>query len=85
MVGWRQTLAVWPALLAVGGTFAATQFVWSNFVGFELVDLVSSVASLLAGVVVLQFWKPKDEWRFEHDGEGDLARESETAEARPHR
>ena len=46
MVGWRETLAVWPALLAIGGAFAATQFVWSNFVGYELVDIASSVASL---------------------------------------
>jgi lactate permease len=72
MVPWRATLAVWPALLAIGGTFAVTQFVWSNFVGFELVDLVSSIASLLAGVLILQVWKPKDDWRFEHDGAGDL-------------
>ncbi len=71
MVPWRATFAVWPALLAIGGTFAATQFAWSNFVGFELVDLASSIASLLAGVLILQVWKPKDEWRFEHDGEGD--------------
>jgi lactate permease len=67
MVSWRETFAVWPALLAVGGAFAGTQFAWSNFVGFELVDLASSIASLLAGVIVLRFWKPKDEWRFEHD------------------
>lgn len=67
MVPWRQTLEVWPALLAVGGAFAATQFAWSNYVGFELVDLVSSIASLLAGVVVLRFWRPAAEWRFEHD------------------
>src|SRR5207302_139705 len=39
MTGWRQTFAVWPALLAVGGTFALAQFVWSNYVGFELVDI----------------------------------------------
>ncbi len=69
MTGWRQTFAVWPALLAIGGTFAAVQFLWSNFVGFELVDIVSSVASLAAGVAVLGVWKPKDEWRFDHDDE----------------
>jgi lactate permease len=67
MVGWRETLAVWPALLTVGGTFAGIQFVWSNFVGFELVDLVSAVGSLVAGVVLLRFWRPRDEWRFAHD------------------
>ena len=69
MVGWRQTFAVWPALLIVGGTFAAAQFAWSNFVGLDLVDLVAAVASLLAGVVLLRLWKPKEEWRFPHDGE----------------
>lgn len=67
MVPWRATLAAWPALLAVGGTFAATQFVWSNLVGFELVDLASGVASLLAGVVLLKFWRPAEEYRFPHD------------------
>src|SRR5947199_1868546 len=33
MVGWRETFAVWPALLVVGGSFAGAQFFWSNFVG----------------------------------------------------
>ena len=69
MAGWRATIAVWPALLAVGGTFAGVQFFWSNFVGFELVDIVSAVASLAAGVLLLRFWKPADEWRFDHDDE----------------
>src|SRR4051812_26064405 len=31
MTGWRETFAVWPALLTVGGTFAGTQFLWSNY------------------------------------------------------
>ena len=48
MVGWRETVAVWPALLVVGGSFAAAQFFWSNYVGFELVDIISAVASLAA-------------------------------------
>ena len=69
MAGWRETLAVWPALVVVGGSFAAAQFLWSNYVGFELVDIVSAVASLVAGVVLLRFWRPKVEWRFAHDGD----------------
>ncbi len=68
MAGWRQMLAVWPALLVVGGTFAGIQFAWSNFVGFELVDLVSAVGSLVAGVFLLRFWHPQETWRFPHDG-----------------
>jgi lactate permease len=73
MTTWRHTLAVWPAFLAVGGTFAATQFLWSNYVGFELVDIISSVASLLGGVILLRFWRPSDEWRFAHEEEADAA------------
>ncbi len=80
MAGWRATIAIWPALLAVGGTFAGVQFVWSNFVGFELVDIVSAVASLAAGVALLGFWKPKDEWRFEHD---DASHEDYAAHQKP--
>ena len=67
MTGWRETFAIWPALLVVGGTFAGTQFVWSNFIGFELVNIASSVASLAAGVLFLRVWHPADHWRFEHE------------------
>jgi lactate permease len=70
MVSWRETFAVWPALVVVGGAFAASQYVWSNFVGFELVDIVSSAASLAAGVVLFRFWKPTQEGRCAHDREG---------------
>ncbi len=69
MVSWKETLAVWPALLVIGGSFAAAQFLWSNFVGFELVDLMSALASLLAGVLLMRVWRPSDEWRFLHERE----------------
>ncbi len=62
--GWRAALQVWPALLVIGGTFATVQWAWSNFVGVDLVDIASAVASLLAGVGLLSVWKPKREWRF---------------------
>src|SRR6476659_5195910 len=31
MVGWRETMEVWPALLVSGASFAAMQFYWSNY------------------------------------------------------
>jgi lactate permease len=83
MTTWRATFAVWPALLAIGGSFAFTQFAWSHFVNFDLVDLAASVASLLAGVLVLQFWQPKDDWRFDHDQAGDLIAKSADAAPLP--
>ena len=63
---------VWPPP-TTGGAFATVQFLWSNYVGFELVDIAASVASMLAGVVVLHVWKPRETWRFEHDDDGSLA------------
>ncbi len=68
MSGIRATLAAWLPLTVIAGTFASVQFVWSNYVGFELVDIVASVASMLAGVVVVQYWRPKEIWRFAADG-----------------
>lgn len=62
--GPRGAFAIAPALGVIGGVFALTQWFWSNHVGFELVDIVSSLASLMAAVVLLKFWKPKQEWHF---------------------
>jgi lactate permease len=73
MVGWRETLEVLPAILVVGGSFATTQFVWSNFIDSNLVDIASGVASLLAAVVFLRFWQPRRVWRFSDDHDGGEA------------
>jgi lactate permease len=67
MTTWRKTLAVWFPLLVVGGTFATAQFLWSNYVGYELVDIVSAVASMAAGIIVIRLWSPRHAWRFERD------------------
>ena len=73
MTGWRETAAVWFPLSVIGGTFASVQFLWSNYVGFELVDIVASVASMVAGVIVIRLWRPRQTWRFERDLEADRA------------
>ena len=69
MTGWRNTLEVWLPLAVIGGTFAAVQFLWSNLVGFELVDIVAAVCSMAAGVIVMRLWKPGRIWRFDHEAE----------------
>jgi lactate permease len=69
MTGWRNTLEVWLPLLVIGGTFAGVQFLWSNLVGFELVDIVAAVCSMAAGVIVMRLWKPRRIWRFNHEVE----------------
>jgi lactate permease len=81
MTGWRETAAVWFPLLVIGGTFASVQFLWSNYVGFELVDIVASVASMASGVLVIRLWRPRRTWRFERDvaADQDPLRSSTTA------
>lgn len=74
MAGAKGAWEVWPALAVVGGTFAVAQFVWSNYVGFELVDIVASIASLAGGIVLLRFWKPRSLWRFPGESEEHHAR-----------
>ncbi|HKX27781.1 MAG TPA: L-lactate permease [Blastocatellia bacterium] len=59
MVGWRETLAVWPALAVSGLSFASMQFYWSNYQDNNLVDVVASLFSLLVMVAFLKFWRPR--------------------------
>jgi len=67
MSTWRETLDIWFPLTVIGGTFASVQFLWSNYVGFELVDIVSAVSSMIAGVIVIRLWHPRQAWRFKGD------------------
>jgi len=67
MVGWRETFEVLPAIAVVGGSFALTQFFWSNYVDSNLVDIMGGVVSIVAVLIFLRFWKPKKIWRFDYD------------------
>jgi lactate permease len=71
MTTWRETLALVFPLSVIGGTFATAQFAWSNYVGFELVDIIAAVSSMAAGVIVIRLWRPRQEWRFDRDRELD--------------
>ena len=61
--GWRGMLGVWPAALTAGVSFAVPQFLVSNYHGPWLVDIIASLTSIGAMVVLLKFWKPKDGWK----------------------
>jgi lactate permease len=62
MSGWRGLRGVWPAVLVCGGSFASIQFLWSNFVGVELVDIVGGLGSIAALALHSRVWQPKDGW-----------------------
>jgi lactate permease len=64
MVPWKETFAVLPAILVSGVSFAATQFVWANYVDVGMVDIVAGAISLIATALFLRFWKPAAIWRY---------------------
>jgi lactate permease len=86
MVGWKETFEVLPAILVVGISFAATQYLWSNHVDSNLVDIASGVVSLVVTLIFLRFWQPKHIWRFEDEREGSriAAAASATPDAKRH-
>jgi lactate permease len=80
MAGRKKMMEVWPACLTCGLSFAITQFVVSNFMGPSLVDIIGSVVSMGATLLLMKFWKPKTTWHFDHETkEGRQA----DADARP--
>ena len=67
MVSWAETFEVLPAILVVGLSFAGTQFFWSNYMDSNLVDIVSGIVSILATLIFLRMWQPRQVWRFPHE------------------
>ncbi|TCP37526.1 L-lactate permease [Sphingomonas sp. BK235] len=55
--GLRAVRGVWPVLLVAGGSFAAMQFLSSNFLGYALTDVLSSLASLISTLVFVKLWR----------------------------
>jgi L-lactate transport len=64
MDGLRGLRETWPAILVTGASFALTQFFTSNFIGPELPDITSALASLICLAIFLKYWKPKRIFRF---------------------
>jgi lactate permease len=67
MGGMRALSGVLPAALVCGGSFALAQFFVSNYLGPQLTDILGSLASIGALIVLLKLWHPKDD--FELGGE----------------
>jgi len=61
--GRKAMLEVWPAIAVAGLGFAIPQFLISNFIGPELVDIVSALVSMACLVGFLRVWQPKNIWR----------------------
>ncbi|MFT3954533.1 MAG: L-lactate permease [Piscinibacter sp.] len=53
---------IWPAILVTGASFALSQFLVSNYIGPELVDVIAAVVSMISLVGFLKVWQPKSIW-----------------------
>ena len=69
---------IWPAILVTGLSFAIPQFLVSNFIGPELVDIIAALVSMASLIMFLRVWQPKTVWT----SASLKDREAETA---PHR
>jgi len=67
MAGFKGMREVWPACLTAGLSFATIQCLVSNYHGPWVVDIAGSIGSMAAMVLLLQFWRPKTIWRFDHE------------------
>jgi len=77
MTGWKRTLEVFPAIFVCGATFALFQWACASYLGPYLPDIIASLASITALVLLLRFWHPGNTWSFAHEpatrteGEGE--------------
>src|SRR5262245_17227635 len=60
--GFRGMLAVWPAVLVTGVSFAIPQFLISNYINPWIVDIGASLVSMACLVLFLKVWQPKELW-----------------------
>ncbi len=60
--GFKGMKEIWPAILVTGLSFAIPQFLVSNFMGPELVDIIAAIVSMISLVLFLRVWQPKKVW-----------------------
>ncbi|MEQ6433887.1 L-lactate permease [Comamonas sp. w2-DMI] len=61
--GRKAMMEIWPAILVTGVSFAIPQYLVSNFIGPELVDIIAAIVSMVCLVGFLRVWQPRNIWR----------------------
>lgn len=60
--GRKAMMEVWPAIFVTGLSFAVPQYLVSNFIGPELVDIIAAIVSMVSLILFLRVWQPKRLW-----------------------
>ena len=64
MSGFKRAMEVLPAIIVAGVLFAGAQFIFSNFHGPYLPDIMSAIITIVGLGGFLKVWKPKNVWHF---------------------
>jgi lactate permease len=67
MAGLKRSMEVMPAILVAGLSFSFLQWLSSNFLGPSLPDVFAGLGSIIAMLLLLRFWQPKNTWRFSNE------------------
>ncbi len=59
MLGWSSLIRLIPAVLVCGISFASVQYLVSRYLGPQLVDILSSVITMVMLVLLLRVWTPR--------------------------
>ena len=77
--GRKAMMEIWPAILVTGLSFAIPQYLVSNFIGPELVDIIAALVSMISLILFLRVWQPKKIWRSPslkgHENDGGEAKD----------
>jgi lactate permease len=60
--GRKAMMEIWPAILVTGLSFAIPQYLVSNFIGPELVDIIAAIVSMVSLILFLRVWQPRKIW-----------------------
>lgn len=60
--GRKAMMEIWPAIFVTGLSFAIPQYLVSNFIGPELVDIIAAIVSMVSLILFLRVWQPKKIW-----------------------
>ena len=58
--GWRKILGIIPAIVTCGLSFAITQYLVSNLVGPALPAIIAAIVTIIALMVLMKFWQPRE-------------------------
>ena len=60
--GRKGMMEVWPAILVTAVSFAIPEYLVSNYMGPELVGIISAIISMASLIGFLRVWQPKEIW-----------------------